>query len=71
MADAPLTLEPDSLRLNLDPLHCAICREWLPQGELQDADQDHSAQGRLDRPIGLGLALLGRTRPIGQPVEFG
>ena len=27
-----LTFEPDSLRLNLDPLHCAICREWLPQG---------------------------------------
>ena len=32
MADALLTFEPDSLRLNLDPLHCAICREWLPQG---------------------------------------
>lgn len=27
-----MTFEPDSLRLNLDPLHCAICREWLPQG---------------------------------------
>ena len=35
MADALLTLEPDSLRLNLDPLHCAICREWLPQGSFR------------------------------------
>ena len=35
MADALLTFEPDSLRLNLDPLHCAICREWLPQGSFR------------------------------------
>ncbi len=30
-----MTFEPDSLRLNLDPLHCAICREWLPQGSFR------------------------------------
>lgn len=35
MADVLLTFEPDSLRLNLDPLHCAICREWLPQGSFR------------------------------------
>jgi hypothetical protein len=35
VADALLTLEPDSLRLNLDPLHWAICREWLPQGSFR------------------------------------
>ena len=35
MADALLTLEPDSLRLDLDPLHWAICREWLPQGSFR------------------------------------
>jgi hypothetical protein len=35
VADALLTFEPDSLRLNLDPLHCAICREWLPQGSFR------------------------------------
>ena len=35
MADALLRLEPDSLRLNLDPQHWAICREWLPQGSLR------------------------------------
>ena len=35
MADALLTFEPDSLRLNLDPLDWAICREWLPQGSFR------------------------------------
>src|SRR6476469_7764253 len=35
VADALLTLEPDSLRLNLDPLDWAICREWLPQGSFR------------------------------------
>jgi hypothetical protein len=30
-----LTFKPDSLRQNLDPLHCAICREWLPQGSFR------------------------------------
>jgi len=35
VADALLTLEPDSLRLDLDPLHWAICREWLPQGSFR------------------------------------
>ena len=35
MADALLTFEPDSLRLNLDPLHWAICCESLPQGSFR------------------------------------
>ena len=30
-----LTFEPDSLRLNLDPLNWAICREWQPQGSFR------------------------------------